>query len=83
MSEIKLEDINSLIIEPDKNQIDDNQRQSTSKMINQSSNENGQPATNNVQKSKDKTDKEITNLTSIILSEKDPTLSKCDEIIFY
>ena len=76
MSEVKLEDINSLIEEPDKNQFDDNQRQSTSTMLNQSSNENGQPTLNNVQKSKDKTDKEITNLTSIILNEKDPSLSK-------
>lgn len=74
-STVKLEDINSLIEQEDKNGED---QQSTSKMINQSSNnkenETGQASNsvNNVQKSKDKTDKEITNLTSIILSEKEP-----------
>ena len=71
MSEIRLEDINinSLKESQDKN----GQEQSTSTKYN-SSNENGQPSSN-VQKSKDKTDKEITNLTSII--EKESSTSKC------
>jgi len=71
MSEVRLEDCNSQ--QESQDNVQDNQ-QSSSRMITNSSNENGQ---SNVQKasSKDKTDREITNLTSIILSEKESSTS--------
>lgn len=68
MSEVKLEDRNSLKESQDRNGHD--QQSSTSKPLTSSTTENGQP-TSNVQKSKDRTDKEITNLSSIVLTDKE------------
>lgn len=85
MSEIRLEDIsiNSLKeTHPDSKcgqpgadgHANSLQQSSTSKAtVISGSSENGQPSNpQNVQKAKDKTDKEIANLASIILTEKEP-----------
>ena len=84
MSEIRLEDIsiNSLKeTHPDSKcgaaadgHANSLQQSSTSKAtLISGTSENGQPSNpQNVQKAKDKTDKEIANLTSIILNEKEP-----------
>lgn len=79
MSEIRLEDININSLKethPDSKCGADHANSlpqcSSSKAISGTS-ENGQPSNSqNVQKAKDKTDKEIANLASIILNEKEP-----------